>query len=310
MARVPNVPTQRSVLLSFRFLGTALVGSLTMALVSTFASVPAQVAVLGACVSILAGLFVAYVEQEEQRESRRAALLERLQIPVALAPEHDLFDLYSSFAHSLGELAKQPDPVLRQFAILKLSSVAEQVRALADGKISFSSTETWRTVYEQLLQSPGLRLYRSAAWVKTADYWQDQPGRQSMRLNYTMAGQGLAIERIIILREALWPQGEKLPAPSIRGWIEEQHERGIRLSLVREIELMSEPDLLSDFGIYDERATGVQELDELSRTLRFTLSFDRPSVRLAQDRWSRLSLYATSYEELLNRLQQDEDGGT
>jgi hypothetical protein len=52
----------RSALLSFRFLGTAMVGSLTMALVSTFAPLPAQLAVLGACVSILAGLFIAYVE--------------------------------------------------------------------------------------------------------------------------------------------------------------------------------------------------------------------------------------------------------
>src|SRR5205085_4056411 len=102
---------RRSVLLSFKFLGVSLVGSLTMGLVSTFAPLPAQVAVLGACVSILAGLFVAYVEQEDERERRRADLLEKLQIPVALAPEHDLFDLYSTFAQALGNLAQQSDPV-------------------------------------------------------------------------------------------------------------------------------------------------------------------------------------------------------
>ena len=58
-------------LLSFRFLGTALVGSLAMALVATFAPLPAQLAVLGAFVSILGGLFVSYLEQEENRDRRR-----------------------------------------------------------------------------------------------------------------------------------------------------------------------------------------------------------------------------------------------
>jgi hypothetical protein len=92
---------RRPAVLSFKFLGTALVGSLTMALVSAFAPLPAQIAVLGSCISILAGLFVSYVDQEEERERRRSDLLEKLRIPVALAPEHDLFDQYSGIAESL-----------------------------------------------------------------------------------------------------------------------------------------------------------------------------------------------------------------
>jgi hypothetical protein len=71
--------------------------------------------------------------------------------------------------------------------------------------------------------------------------------------------------------------------------------------LVRESEIAAEPDLLVDFGIYDDRATGIQELDDRSRTLRFILSFDRPSMKLARDRWSRLALYATSYSDLLDQ---------
>jgi len=59
------------VLLSFRFIGTALMGSLAMALVAAFGPLPAQVAVLGALVSILAGLFLSYLEQEEERDRRR-----------------------------------------------------------------------------------------------------------------------------------------------------------------------------------------------------------------------------------------------
>src|SRR3954466_395757 len=91
----------RPAIYSFKFVGTALVGSLTMTLVSAFAPLPAQIAVLGACVSILAGLFVAYTEQEDLRERRRGELLEKLRIPLALAPDHDLFDRYCAFAEAL-----------------------------------------------------------------------------------------------------------------------------------------------------------------------------------------------------------------
>ena len=298
--------SKRSVLLSFKFLGTALAGSLTMALVSTFAPVPAQIAVLGACVSILAGLFVAYVEQEGERDCRRSELLEKLQVPIALAPEHDLFDHYTEFATALANLAKQSDPVLREFAVLKLASISEEVRSLAAGKVVFSSTETWRTVYEQILQSPGIKLYQSVAWVKTRDYWQDQPGRQSMRVNFDLLKRGMRIERMIILRGDLWPAGASLPSGDIRPWIDEQHDRGSWILLVRECEIVSEPDLLCDFGIYGDRATGVQELDEQSRTLRFVLFFDSQSIKLARDRWARLALYATPYAELLNTLPREE----
>jgi hypothetical protein len=225
-------------------------------------------------------------------------VLEKLQFPLALAPEHDLFDQYSSFAAALADLAQQKDPVLRDFALLRLASVSEQVRLLAQGRVVFSGTETWRTVYERLLESPGLGEYLSVAWVKTKDYWQDPPGRQSMRLNFELAGRGLRIERVVILRGALWPAADTLPAPEIMPWIDEQHRHGIRVFLVRESAMLNEADLLADFALYGERATGVQELDEQSRTLRFVLSFDPQSLRLARDRWERLSLYATPLVDL------------
>src|SRR5262249_9722952 len=101
--QVPD--TQRSVLVSFKFLGTTLVGSLGMALVCAFGPPPAQLAVLGAAVSTLAGLFLSYLDQEELRDRRRSEVLEKLQIPLVLAPEHDLFDQYSGFVEALAELA-------------------------------------------------------------------------------------------------------------------------------------------------------------------------------------------------------------
>jgi hypothetical protein len=161
--------------------------------------------------------------------------------------------------------------------------------------------ETWRTVYARLLEQPGLGFYQSVAWVKTRDYWQDRPGMQSMRVNYDLALRGLRIERVLILRDDLWPAGAALPSPAVRPWVDEQNDHRIRLSLVRESELAGEPDLLADFGLYGDRATGTHELDELSRTQRFVLQFDPRDIGLARDRWERLGLYATPYADLLGR---------
>jgi hypothetical protein len=293
--------SRRSAVLSFKFAGTALVGSLTMALVSALAPPQAQIAVLGSFISILAGLFLAYAEQDEEREKRRSELFEHLKLPIELAPEDELFQQYVTIAEALSGIAKQEDPVLRQFALMKLSSIGGQVQSLARGTVVFSNTETWRVVYEQILQSPGLTSYHSVAWVKTADYWQDQPGRQSMRLNFEMVRRGLRIDRIVILRDTLWPKGHALPSAEILPWIEEQNDQGIWMSLVRESELGTEPDLLCDLGVYDERAAGIQELDDRSRTLRFILHFDQPNIRHARERWDRLLLYADSYADLVDR---------
>jgi hypothetical protein len=295
-------PPRRSALLSFRFLGTALAGSLVMALVCTFGPLPAQIAVLGAFISILGGLFLSYLAQDDQRERQRAEVIERLAVPLSLAPDRELYAQYLAICQALTELARKDDSILRQTALLKLASVVSQVQSLSGGTFVFSLTESWRTVYEQLLRSPDIRKYCSVAWVRTADYWQDPPGRQSIQVNYEAAHRGTHIERIVVLHAGLWPQGQLLPSPEVLPWIEEQHNHGLWIMLVREAELTREPDLLGDFGIYGDRAVGVQELDAHSRTLRFTLEFSSQAVQLAEDRWRRVSLYATSLRSLLDRL--------
>jgi hypothetical protein len=295
-------PPRRSALLTFRFLGTAMAGSLVMALVCAFGPLPAQIAILGAFVSILGGLFLSYLAQHDERERQRAEVIERLAVPLSLAPDRELYAKYKAICQALTDLAANADPIFRQTALVKLASVVSQVELLAGGTIVFSMTESWRTVYEQLLRSPDIRKYRSVAWVKTADYWQDPPGRQSMQVNFEAAHRGVHIERIVILPHGLWPQGQLLPTNAILPWIEEQHNHGLWVTLVREAELAREPDLLCDFGIYGDRAVGVQELDAPARTLRFTLDFSPEAVRLAEDRWRRVSLYATSFRSLLDQL--------
>lgn len=298
----PGAPRPKSVLWNFKFVGTALAGSLTLALVSTFAPPPAQIAVLGSTVSILAGLFVAYVEQEDAREKSRAELLRTLRVRLELASDQDLFQHFVSFGDALIALARGRDePVLKKSALVNLASISEQLRTLAEGRIVFSATETWRTVYEQLLQSPGLGTYRTVAWVKARDYWQDAPGRQSMRLNLSLAREGLRIERIVILRDDLWPPASRLSASAIRPWIHQQRESGIVVSLIREGDIAGESDLAADIGLYGDRAVGIQELDEEARTVSFVLEFGEASLRLAQAWWDRLCLYALPCDDLVDR---------
>src|SRR5690606_444620 len=106
------------------------------------------------------------------------------------------------------------------------------------------------------------------AWVKTADYWQDEPGRKSMAVNFELhSGERLNIERIAIIADDLWPAGEVWPAERLRQWLHEQHVRGIWLKFVRQSALALEPDLIADIGIYGSRAVGVQTLDEQCRTV-------------------------------------------
>jgi hypothetical protein len=293
--------SRRSVLWSFQFLGTAIIGSLIMALVCTLVPMQAQLGVLGAFISILGGLFISYMQQEADRDRQHAEILERLAVPLTLAPQHDLYAQYLAFCNTLTDLSNQTDPILREIAALKLASVNSQVASLADGAVIFSGTETWRAVYEALLASADIKKYQSVSWVRSKEYWQDAPGKQSMKANFDAAYRGVHVERIIILRDDLWPHDSILPGASILPWIEEQHEHGISVRLVRESDVTSEPDLLADFGVYGDRACGTQEVDERSRTVRFSLHFDPQSVRLSKDRWQRLSVYSNPFHYLLDQ---------
>jgi len=191
-------------------------------------------------------------------------------------------------------LANHTDPILQEVAILRLAAIHEELQSLAQGKVVFTATEAWRTLYEQILRSPDVQHYRSVAWLKMGDYWQDAPGRRSMALNYELLKQGVTIERIFVLNDFFWPPAAQLPDTDICRWIEQQQKRGIRIGLVRESAVEPEAGLLCDMGIYGTRATGTLELDDQGRTSRFTFDFSREGVRLAEQRWQRLTLYAVS----------------
>lgn len=225
-----------------------------------------------------------------------------LQTLLDLANDSEVADVHSAFATSLKNVTRQHDPVFRGLALGRLRSIATEIHTLGHGTVSFTSTESWRVVYEELLRSPGLHLYRSVAYIESAHYWQDGPGQQSTQLNLELHDSGvIRIERIAIIADHLWPVDELFPIEPLHWWLDQQNRYGIWLRLIRESELENDADLLRDFGIYGSRAVGFQTADPAGRTIRFDLSFDFDKVQQSEVKWNRLSLYGVSYRDLLDR---------
>lgn len=225
-----------------------------------------------------------------------------LETLLQLAQDREISALHADLAEALKRISAKPDPIFRRLALQSLQNMVDQSHRLAADTIEFSSTESWRVVYEELLRSPGLHLYRSVAYIETAHYWQDGPGQQSTQLNLQLHDAGTVnIERIAIIADFLWAKSDRFPVEPIQTWLDQQYRHGIWLRLIRESQLAGESDLLSDFGIYGSRAVGMQLADAAGRTVRFELSFDFERVKRAEDIWKRLQVFSTSYRDLLDQ---------
>lgn len=274
------------------------VSGLTILLVGLLLPLLALVMLIGLLVSLLLGLAVT---DRLQSRLRNSPLLET---PLLLAHDADIFDRYKELTWALLQVSKRRDPIYHQIAVEHLDELLTRAKGIADGTFTFEGTETWRIVYERLLRSPGLLWYRSTAWIRHRDYWQDEPGRKSMAVNFELNdAERLNIERIAIIADELWPADEFWPTERIRQWLHEQHVRGIWIKFVRESALKNERELVADVGMYGARAVGIQELDAECRTIRFTLSFDFNQVAAAEDRWNRLAVYAESFANYLDRYE-------
>jgi len=228
---------------------------------------------------------------------------ETLETLLKLSSNRQIADVHRSIANSLQRIASKADPIYHKLALQQLSSVTEQCRRLADDSVEFPSTESWRVVYEELLRSPGLHNYRSAAHIESAHYWQEGPGQQSTLLNLELHDAGIInIERIAIIADHLWRDDETFPVEPVHVWLDQQYRHGIWIRLVRESQLAGETDLVFDFGIYGTRAVGRQLADMTGRTIRFDLSFDFEKVKRAEETWKRLQVFSTSYSDLLDRI--------
>lgn len=294
-------------ILNAKFLGVAFVGSVATALVSVFASVSDQIAVIGVLASSVFGLMLSYFDYVQARDRHTAILLGELNLPRELVVHGGFMAVYRRIAASLSVLAGSGQSTVQDLALAQLSALNAKIGEMANGRFVYERTETWRTVYEQLLRKPEVTKYRSVAWFRTADYWQDIPGKQSLELNCQLVeNDGLTIHRTVIVADALWPDDQTLPGSPVREWIERQHIHGIWIRLIRESALRDEPGLLMDFGLYGDEAVGFQILDDRGRTLRFELDFSEGERTKANALWDRLKLFATSYADLLDQ-NQDSD---
>ena len=284
-----------------RFLTVLMGGLAIVTLAALYAPVTLQIAALGALLSLQAALLVASFDLCGERLRRSDTLLAQVRVPVALAADHDLFHEYEKFTNGLLDIAGQRNSMFRELAKFRISSVCDEITELAAGKTEFRSTETWRSVYQQILEGLEVKAYYSVAWVRSVEYWSDSPGRQGMQLNFDLAERGYRIERVVILPDSLWPYDAELPVPEIRHWLDQQYQHGLVLALVREHELANETDILGDFGVYGDQAVGFQVLDEQSRTVLYRLDFSPLARKKAHDRWERLNLYAKPYQGLVDR---------
>ena len=117
-------------------------------------------------------------------------------IPLALARDEPMFASFIHYSNALRHISQIPDPVFRTAALQQLDAIGKTLDNLGQGTLVFDNTESWRLVYEQMLRSKEVYLYKSVAWIIDSSYWQDEPGQKNLRLNGEfVSSQQLIMER-------------------------------------------------------------------------------------------------------------------
>lgn len=276
-------------------------GLLLVLTLTLFAPAAAQFLFIGTLLSIVVAVVVpAYLRHTQQAQIQQPDVIHTV---LRLASDQDFSANYWGIGESLVAASRHKDPIYRQETLKRIERLNQELKPISEGKIIYEDGERWRLAYEKLLRSPGLHTYRSVAVVDSPAYWQNDAAQQSMKLNYELQAVGtLSIERVVVVDDLLWPANQNLPDQQILAWIDDQHRHGIWLRLVRLSALVEEPELVVDLGIYGSRAVGTEELDPRTKRPSFCLSFDFDDVRKAEDSWERLSIYSTSYRELLEKF--------
>ena len=282
-----------------------LVGSIVMAVVCVFGDTTMQVAFLGSYVSILGGLALEIYENQNAKKLEQRLVGPSIRLAQQLAQDSRMFHEYEKIIDGISASLNIRDPLFREFALDELEQLGKQSEELGRGVITFHETETWRVAYEKILRSPSVTHYFSCALISSLDYWQDEPGRRSTELNFELqVNERLNIERIAILSEDVWPEGELKPLEPIFSWLWKAYDYGTWTELVRQSSIVDEPDLLLDFGCYSSVAVGKQILDKKSRTSKFILSFNQDDIDEGKKRWERLTLFSISLREILDQMDR------
>ena len=119
----------------------------------------------------------------------------------------------------LGKCEAMSSSVFHRRAVLRLREFRDRLGTLAEGQLLFESTETWRTVYEEVLQGCRTRRYLSVALIRSDDYWRDAPGEASLQFNYDLVAHGFYVHRIFIVDEFFWPRTARTPSTRLFQWI-------------------------------------------------------------------------------------------
>lgn len=289
--------SKSSVLFDRWFLGASLLGSLVMGLLATYGTLTVQVAMTGTVVSIMCGLTLTVMQEFDRFRQESKIALQELGLILSLTGDSVLRGSYDDFIAALGAIKNSRAPIFRTLARERMTSLNSEYRNLANQRLEYVGTEAWRSAYAEVLQSANIKEYCSVAWVRSCNYWQDQPGLQSLRLNCELAERGVVVKRVIIQRkDAAGEETRNSDSEQITSWMRMQHKAGIRVLRVDEESLAGEEDLLDDFGIYGKTAVGILNSDDTSsRTLRFRLSFDPVDLKVYREKWERLLLYATEW---------------
>ncbi len=114
---------------------------------------------------------------------------------------------------------------------------------------------------------------------------------------------GLLVERVLILPDALWPEDRLLPTEAVRGWIEEQHNHGLWLVLIRATAARAISAPPADGGVIDRRLQWVRERDPATEIVTLRVSAASEAVAEATRHWGRLSERGIPYRDLLDRAE-------
>lgn len=266
-----------------------------MALAYSFGTLTIQISLVGSFVSLLAGILLALMKEVESTARHVHLALSGLTASRSVMSVRELRAAWEVIASAMQNVAESESTLFRQLATERIRAMHREAERMSNSELMYVSTEAWRHAYADVLNQEDVKEYRSVAWIRSLNYWQDQPGQQSLNLNYELVSRGMSVTRLIILRssEVCGENGTILQP--IRDWIENQHEAGIRILLVPEESLDNEKGLLIDVGLYGSTAVGILDANQASETICFRLSFDEQDVRQYLEKWERLLLFAREW---------------
>ncbi len=203
-------------------------------------------------------------------------------------------------------MSDSTDSILRQFLMLKFANLGDELQMLPDGTFRVTSPGAWQTIYEQFLRSLEITKVWTVVRVSSVDYGQDPLSQQSLQIDSDAVRRRVMLHRVVIVADQLWPLSDLLPQEPLRTWVECQHDQGMWVGLVRESQIAHVSDLLSEFGIFGDRAFAVREHDNKRLSIPYVLSFDTVQIQQAKARWKKMKTYAISYMTLLDQLESNE----